>query len=161
MLRDPPPPPVLPSAPAVVSVSAPSVRSSTSAAFSGSVNSEGAATTVHFVYGLDAHYRGPGASGVVYDHSTGTSPVGSDFTAHNVTLAAAGLVANARYHVQLVATNAGGTTRGPDQTFTTAKDPPPTPPVLGQEANVQPVKGLVLFKLNGHFVPLTEARQIP
>jgi hypothetical protein len=149
-----PPPPV------VASVQPPSVRSSTSAVFSGSVNPEGSATSVHFVYGLDARYRGPGASGVVYDQSTSTVAVGSDSAAHNVSLPASGLVPNARYHVQLVATNAAGTTRGPDQTFTTAKDKEPAPPVLAEKVNVLPVAGLVRIKVNGRFVPLTEARQI-
>ncbi len=148
--------------PVVASVGKPAVLSSTAARFSGSVNPRGAATTAHFVFGLDARYRPTGGSGVVYDQSTGTVPVGSDSAAHQVTLSASGLVPNAIYHVQLVATNAAGTVRGPDQTFKTAEDKAPASPVLAQKINLAPVKGLVLVRLKpgGAFVPLTEARQV-
>ena len=90
-----------------------------------------------------------------------------------------GLVPNALYHVRLVATNPAGTATGPDQTFTTLKDPAPPAPVLGKEANFFPVNGLVFVKFPGShsaadqfgpnaaftkgqgFIPLTEARQLP
>jgi hypothetical protein len=176
----PPPSPPLPSVgrPSVTSVNPPTVRSSTAAGFSGSVNPEGSSTSAHFVFGLDARYRGAGASGIVYDQSTATAPVGSDFAAHQVSLSATGLVPNALYHVKLVATSAAGTTSGPDQTFMTGKDQAPPPPVLGRQVNVVPIKGLVFIKpppgkaitagqfgsaftKGTGFVPLTEARQVP
>jgi hypothetical protein len=60
-----------------------------------------------------------------------------------------------------VATNTAGTTFGPDVTFMTAKSAPPGSPALGQSFNIKPVSGIVLIKLHGHFVPLTQLRQIP
>jgi hypothetical protein len=62
----------------------------------------------------------------------------------------------------LVATNAAGTTFGPDQTFTTAQAAAPPPPVLGKSENAQPVSGTVFIRLSsGQFVRLTGAQQIP
>lgn len=164
-------PPPTPGAP-TVSPGAPTVAGSGSAGFSGSVVPDGLATTAYFQYGLDPRYTGGGA--LVYDQSTPSQPVASDFTTHPVSASASGLVPNALYHVRLVASNGAGTTTGPDQTFTTAADPPPPPPVLGKEANFAPVSGTVYVKppgLSGHahaaltkgtgFIPLTEARQLP
>ena len=72
-----------------------------------------------------------------------------------------GSVPNALYHVRLVATNSAGTTVGPDVTFTTAKAPAPGSPALGKTVNISLVSGLVLVKIHGVFVPLTELTQIP
>jgi hypothetical protein len=46
----------------------------TSAAFDGSVNPDGLATTAHFEYGLDSKYTNPGTSGPVYDQQTPSRP---------------------------------------------------------------------------------------
>ena len=146
--------------PAPVVTGAPVVHGSSGAAFSGSANPDGLATTAHFEYGLDSQYTSPGTSGPVYDHSTSPQPVGSDFSSHPVTASVSGLVPNALYHVRLVAINAAGTTNGPDRTFTTAKAPAPNAPTLGQTFNVA-ATGLVLIKIHGVFVPLTQLRQIP
>ncbi len=54
-----------------------------------------------------------------------------------------------------------GTTRGPDQTFTTPADPAPPPPVAGQSEDVKPAGGAVFILSNGKLVPLTENRQLP
>jgi hypothetical protein len=160
----------------MVSAGAPTVAVGGSAGFSGSVNPEGLSTTASFQYGLDPRYTGGGA--FVYDASTPTQPVASDFAGHAVSASASGLVPNALYHVRLVASNSAGTTYGPDQTFTTATDPAPPPPVLGKDANFAPVAGTVYVKppgatriaglLSGStltkgtgFIPLTEARQLP
>ena len=164
--------------PPSVSPSPPEVKSSTESAFSGMVNPNGSSTTAHFEYGLDPRYT-PGGP-VVYDHTTPVQQVGSDDVEHSVTATATELVPNALYHVRLVATNGAGTVVGPDQTFMTAKDPMPPPPVLGKTFNAVPVSGLVFVKpppgkslgkavdaavhglVKGHgFVPLTEARQLP
>ncbi len=162
-----------------VTAGKPSVLSSSSAAFSGTVDPEGLGTTAHFEYGLDPKYSGTGSTTIVYDQTTPDQSVGSDFTAHNVSATVTGLVPNALYHVRLVATNTAGTATGPDQTFTTLKDPAPPAPVLGKEANFFPVNGLVFVKFPGShsaadqfgpnaaftkgqgFIPLTEARQLP
>jgi hypothetical protein len=142
----------------MVATGAPSVKSSSGAALEGSVNPQGLPTTAHYEYGLDSHFR---ASGPVYDQSTPAQNVGSDFSSHTVTASLSGLVPNALYHVRLVATNSAGTTFGPDATFTTKEDPPPPSPKLGGSFNAQPVNGLVLVKINGKFIPITEVRQIP
>ena len=46
-------------------------------------------------------------------------------------------------------------------TFTTAKAPAPGSPTLGKTFNISLVSGLVLVKIHGVFVPLTELTQIP
>jgi hypothetical protein len=144
---------------------APAAEGTTSAGFSGTVTPEGLATKAHFEYGLDSAYRsadGRAAGGApVYDQRTPDQDVGSDFSAHSVSATVSRLVPNAVYHVRLVASNSAGTSYGSDQTFKTKKDPPPPPPVLGKSFDVKVVSGVVLIKVNGQFVPLTEARQIP
>ncbi len=142
----------------VLTTEPPSVTA-TSAGFSGSANPDGLATTAVFQYGLDPKYSGGGP--VVYTNSTSAQTVGSDFASHQVSASVSGLVPNALYHVRLVATNAAGTTFGPDVTFTTAKAPAPGSPTLGKSFNISLVSGLVLVKVNGHFIPLTELTQIP
>jgi DNA-binding beta-propeller fold protein YncE len=144
-------------APAIASTAS-AASSSTTARFSGAVNPEGSATTAHFEYGLDPRYTG--SSKIVYDQSTADEAVGADFTSHDISASQSGLVPNALYHVRLVATNSFGTTVGPDVTFKTKQDPAPNAPSLGKSFNVS-ATGLVLVKLHGKFVPLTELRQIP
>jgi hypothetical protein len=154
----------------------PAVTGSTGAAFSGSVNPNGLATTVSFQYGLDPSLEGS-TGPVVYTQSTSAQQIGSGFTNQAVSTSVSGLLSNAEYHVRIVAANSAGTTDGPDQTFTTPKGPAPPPPVLGKLVNVKPVAGIVLIKLPGGyaadlaagaalakgqgFIPLTEARQLP
>ena len=145
--------------PSPVVTGRPSVEGSTTAAFAGSVNPDGSATTAHFEYGLDRRYITAGASGPQYDHSTPSQSVGSDFSSHPISASVSGLVPNALYHVRLVAKNAAGTSDGPDMTFTTDRGPVPGAPGLGTTFNVSPT-GLVLIKVHGVFVPLTELTKI-
>jgi len=98
---------------------------------------------------------------VVYDQSTPPQTLPADTTPHAVSASAAGLVPNALYHVRLVASNATGTTFGPDQTFTTPAGPAPPPPVLGRSVNVKPVSGQVFVLVGTKLVPLTEGEQLP
>ena len=159
----PPPsqPPATQQAPPSVSGGAPTSKSSSGAAISGSVNPQGMQTQEFFEYGLDLSERGPGASTTLYDQQTPAQQVGSDTAAHTVTAPLTGLVPGALYHVRLVAINAAGTTDGPDQTFTTAAAPAPPPPVLGQSQDVKPVSGKVFIKTaSGQFIPLTGATKI-
>jgi hypothetical protein len=145
-----------------VSGGAPNTRTGNGATVSGTVNPENLGTTAFFQYGLDPSFRGPGASSTVYDQSTPAQQVGADAVTHTVTASLTGLVPGALYHVRLVATNAAGTTFGPDQTFTTAQAAAPPPPVLGKSENAQPVSGTVFIRLSsGQFVRLTGAQQIP
>ena len=145
--------------PSQVVTGPPDVKGSTTAGFAGSVNPDGAATTAHFEYGLDRRYVTPGGSGPQYDHSTPSQSVGSDFTSHSVSASVSGLVPNALYHVRLVATNAAGTTDGPDMTFRTDRGPVPGAPGLGKTFNVSST-GLVLIEVNGVFIPVTELTKI-
>jgi hypothetical protein len=144
---------------APVLTGAPPSVSTTGAVFSGAVNPDGLATTAFFQYGLDPKYTGGGP--VVYTNTTPAQQVGSDFASHALSASVSSLVPNAVYHVRLVATNTIGTTFGPDTTFTTKAAPPPSQPTLGQTFNIAPVSGVVLVKINGAFVPLTQLRQIP
>jgi hypothetical protein len=155
-----PPPPPPPSPPATVP-GTPAATSATAAGFSGSVNPNGQVTTVSFQYGIDSRYRPGGGSAVIYDQSTPPQALPADTIPHPVTASATGLVPNALYHVRLVATNATGTTFGPDQTFTTPPGPAPPPPVLGQTVNVKPVSGQVFILVAGKLVPLTDTQKIP
>ncbi len=168
--------PAVPASVPVVHTAAPVVQGSSGAAFSGTVDPEGLATTAYFEYGLDPKYSGGGA--VVYGAKTAAQPIGFDLSNHPVSVSVSGLLPNALYHVRLVAINGDGTTIGPDETFTTAMSAPPPPPVLGKTVNATPVSGLVYIKLphgkrasdvevndalikGQGFVPLTEPRQLP
>jgi hypothetical protein len=145
--------------PTPVSTGTPPSIGGTTAAFTGSVNPGGLPTTAFFQYGLDPKYTGGGP--ITYPQSTPVQAVGSDFTIHTVTASVTGLVPNATYHVRLVATNAAGTSFGPDIVFNTLKTAPPPPHTLGNTFNISLVNGVVLIKIHGVFIPLTELQQIP
>ena len=139
----------------------PPTVTSTGANFSALVNPNGQATTGYFQYGLDLKYSKLGGSGPDYTNSTPQQAIAGDFNDHFVNASVTGLVPNALYHVRLVATNAAGTTFGPDMTFTTTHGGTPGSPTLGKTFNVSTVSGLVLVKVHGVFIPLTELTQIP
>src|ERR1700733_4612362 len=149
----------LQSAPTPVVTGSPPSIGGTTASFTGSVDPNGLPTTAFFQYGLDPKYAGAGP--VAYTQSTPAQSVGSDFTSHTVTASVSGLVPNALYDVRLVATNSGGTTFGPEVTFTTLRTPSPGAPTLGKTFNISVVNGVVLVKIHGVFVRLTELTQIP
>jgi 6-phosphogluconolactonase (cycloisomerase 2 family) len=154
--------PGAPGPPTPVLTGAPTAVTDAGAAFSGTVNPEGLATTVVFQYGLDRRYSQPAATGPNYTQQTRAQSVGSDFTTHGIgPIVVSGLLPNAVYHVRLVATNSAGSAFGQDVTFRTALAPAPPPPTLGQTFNVAPVSGLVLVLLHGHLVPLTQLEQLP
>jgi hypothetical protein len=170
------PPSVTPSAPTVTT---------NSVGLNASVNPNGNDTVVFFKYGLDPKY-GLTTSSNLYTDQTAPQDIGAGMTPTPVMAAATGLVPNALYHYEVVATNQYGTTTSTDQTFTTAALAPPPPPVIGREANFSPVSGNVYVMVpppthapiavfqpsfSGHaiaaltkgvgFVPLTQARQLP
>ncbi len=101
-----------PNPPAVQSGAATGVSAS-AATLHGSVNPEGAALSdCHFDYGTTSAY---GSSVPCSSLPTsGNSPV-------EVSAALSGLTPNSTYHLQIVATNPGGTSRGAERTFTTAE----------------------------------------
>ena len=165
-------------APPTAFMSAPKVHGSDKASFSGSVNPDGAATTVTFAYGLDPKYGLTSATNLYVDQ-TSAQTIGAGTSAVAVTATATGLVPDALYHVRIVATSASGTTTSSDHTFKTAALPPPPPPVIGQAANFTPVSGTVYVKPPGGthagfepdaqnvaatagqgYIPLTQARQL-
>ncbi|MFZ4545999.1 MAG: beta strand repeat-containing protein, partial [Bacteroidales bacterium] len=82
----------------------------TGATLNGSINANGASTTVTFEYGLTTGY----GTIVTADQSPVT---GSSATL--VSKAITGLTASTPYHYRVLGVNAGGTTNGLDQTFTT------------------------------------------
>jgi hypothetical protein len=105
----------------------------TTVLLSGTLNSESAATTYHFVYVDAAEYEPQaadpyiaGASTIVASAPTPTLLASSGDESVGP-LPLSGLRAGTTYHYALVATNEEGTVRGPDYTFTTAA---PTPPVV-------------------------------
>jgi hypothetical protein len=162
-------------APPTASTNAPKVLGAERASFSGTVNPDGSATTVSFEYGLDPKYGLTSAANLYVEQTPGQA-VGAGNSAVPVAATVSGLVPHALYHVRVIATSADGTTTSTDRTFTTKSLPPPPPPVLGQQANLTPVSGMVYVKLPGHthgirtnaatakgqgFIPLTDARQLP
>jgi hypothetical protein len=111
--------------PPAVTVGNPTEVTNSSAGLNGSVNPEGQATSYYYRYGTTDAYglqTSPASVG------SGTTPVAVHTTLH-------GLSSNATYHYQLVATNPGGTTYGPDQILTAASS---QAVVLGHEGFVSP-----------------------
>jgi hypothetical protein len=101
--------------PDVTTTAATSV-SSNGATLNGTVNPNNQATTYQFQYGTTTSYGSvapatPGSAG------SGASPV-------TESAAITGLTGSTTYHYRLTATNATGTSNGPDQTFVTGITPP-------------------------------------
>jgi hypothetical protein len=103
------------SAPAAVTTNPATKVASFSATLNGSVNPRGSTTTVYFQWGTTTGYG----------HTTATQPKTGN-TSLAITANISGLSASHLYHFRIVATNGGGTTFGPDRTFTTlsATGPP-------------------------------------
>ena len=102
-----------PSAPTATTDSASSV-SATGATLNGTINDNGADTTVTFDHGLDTNY---GTNTAATTGGTVTSGAGS--TA--VSTALTGLACNTTYHFRVKGVNSAGTTNGSDVSFTTSK----------------------------------------
>ena len=141
----------------------------TTATLSADVNPNGTATTYVVDYGTTTDYG----------QQTPAASVGGGSDPQAASQGLSGLKPQTTYHFRFQATNAGGTTLGPDATFTTAPPPapeappeappappPPTPPaapagppapVQGVSVDVLPFLGTVL--VNG--VPLQAGQQIP
>ena len=105
--------------PAVGAVSASSVSTS-GATLRGAIDPRGEATTYVFQYGPTTHYG----------FSTKRESAGSGTASVTVQARTGSLKAGITYHVRLVATNASGSTDGPDRSFTVPKattKPKPTP----------------------------------
>jgi hypothetical protein len=88
-----------------------------SATLSGSVNPKGSPTSYRFEYGPTS----------AYGSSTPAVAAGSGKNAVAAVASLDGLTPATTYHYRVVATNAGGPTKGSDQTFTTGSAQPPAP----------------------------------
>ncbi len=182
-------PPPSPAPPTLAVTSPPTVLTTTSAAFTTTVNPEGLETEVHFEYGPVLGGANPASTAAItYGSVTPNQSVGSGFSNQTVSATVTGLLPNVTYNVRAVATNSAGSATGANQTLVTPADPPPPPPVLGKSVNVTPVSGIVYIELppgatlasvspfspfalgaqaiqaltkGRSFIPLTEARQIP
>jgi phosphodiesterase/alkaline phosphatase D-like protein len=112
-----------PSAPTAVTGSATPLTTKT-ATITGSVTSNGAATTYSFEYG-------PTTS---YGSQTATRNAGPRAASVSVSANVWGLSPGTTYHYALVATNSAGTTTGSDETFTTFSPPAPVVSTGGASA---------------------------
>lgn len=115
--------------PTVLTGTAANVTQNT-ATITGAVDPEGSRTTYEFQLGIDTSY----GVEIFGSAGSGTQPEPFAVTLNNLQPATT-------YHYRLLATNAGGTTYGEDQTLTTSVYPtatlitPPTPPLL----NIPPI----------------------
>ena len=129
----------LPNAPAVVTEAASSVTQ-TSATLNATVNPEGGnVTDCHFEYGTTNAYGS--SAPCTPSPASETSPV-----AVSASLRILGLTANTTYHFRIVATNAGGESKGSDQTFETL---PNAPAVNSIEPAEGPTAGGTEVKIKG------------
>ena len=102
-----------------------------SATVSGTVNPNGTATTYHFDYGTSTNYGSQAPA-------SPDPSAGSGTTALTESTTLTGLSPNTLYHYRIVATNAGGTSDGPDQTFTTTEAGTSPSPIVttGSASNI-------------------------
>jgi streptogramin lyase len=147
-------------------------------ALSAQVGANAQATSYFFEYGPTSGY----GSATVHESA------GSAGAPARVSATVSGLTPGARYHYRAVASNASGTTYGPDATFTVAGAPSastrtktevtgaiaeapllsaggrPTPvPVMGRQASIGILSGAILVRLAGSrsFVALSGAAVVP
>jgi hypothetical protein len=93
---------------ATVTTDLPTNITNSSVRLNGRVNPNGLTTSVHFEYGISTSY---GSSSPTHSYSGNTT--------QRVSIDAAGLAPNTRYHFRIVGTNILGTVYGSDETFTT------------------------------------------
>ena len=88
-----------------------------SATLNGTIDPVGVPTSYHFAYGTSSAYGSVAPFPEQY--------VANDRTTHTVSQMIGGLAPGTTYHYALVANSPGGTTTGPDETFTTPLVPVP------------------------------------
>ncbi len=112
----------LPPAPVADAEAASSVTQ-TGGTLNGSVTTQDAETTYHFQYVDDTSFHSTGwYTAVSVPQPEPSTPASPQPTA--VSTGVGGLAPDTVYHGRLVATNAGGTTEGPEETFTTRSPRP-------------------------------------
>ncbi len=122
-------PVVLPNSPTVVTKAASSVTQ-TSATLNATVNpNSGEVSECKLEYGTAASYGSSAPCSLL---------PGSGNSAIAVSAAVAGLTPDTTYHVRISATNAGGTSKGSDETFNTLTTPSLTASFTREEANGRP-----------------------
>ena len=87
-----------------------------SAVLNGLVNPNGFNTTCYFEYGIST-------TPITYPLSTTPQAIGNGTSDIAITNTVSGLASNTPYNFRVAASNAGGTTNGNNQTFTTAEPP--------------------------------------
>jgi hypothetical protein len=111
-----------------------------SATLRGTIDPEGQAVTdYHFEWGATNAYGNSTPAGNL---PSGSAPV-------PVEAELEGLAAGQTYHYRLVATNATGTTQGPDQSFTTPAGPPHLPQRGYEIASQYPTGGFPMYGFTG------------
>ena len=112
----------LPPDPPLVDETSSSGITATGASLAAMVNPNQGLTFYQFEFGGTEAYG---------SHTLPSDPIGDDAAFHPVADTLSGLQPSTTYHYRVVATNFGGTTFGPDRTFTTADAPvPPAPPLV-------------------------------
>ncbi len=104
---------VIPDVAPVVATGEVGTLTGSTAVLNGTVRPRGASTTYRFVYGTT----------VAYGQSSATQDAGAGDATLGVGATIAGLAPNTGYHYRLLATNASGTSTGPDRTFTSGDAP--------------------------------------
>lgn len=97
----------------------------------------GRVTAALYAEGLPTSYRVEHGPTLAYGSQTATESVPATAREQPVTVALTGLPPGARYHVRVVATNAAGTSTGPDLVLKT----PPGPPFLSYPAPAASLTG--------------------
>ncbi len=129
----------LATSPPAVSGESSSAVGDSSATVTATVNPGGQETTYAFEYGTDTHYASQTA---VQSAGAGTQPVSESTQL-------AGLRPGTVYHYRMLATNAGGTTAGPDATFKTTGIAPPEPVPAAPSTGPATAVGVESATLNG------------
>ncbi|HEY5045292.1 MAG TPA: NHL repeat-containing protein [Solirubrobacteraceae bacterium] len=117
----------LPNPPSASTDAASGVSQST-AMLNGTIDPQGAPTSYYF------ECSGPGVFSII------SGQTGSSAGERRTTAPLTGLVPGSTYRYRLIATNAGGTTTGTYQSFSTAPSPPSSPPavITGDTSNLTP-----------------------
>jgi phosphodiesterase/alkaline phosphatase D-like protein len=137
-----------PNAPGVETTAASSITQTT-ATLNATVNPNGGAVTdCKFEYGTTTEYKSTPVSCASLPGS-GTSPVA-------VSAAVTGLTANTTYHYRVSATNASGTSKGSDQSFTTLGNAPVV--VTGSAAAVTASSAILNATVNPNGVEVSECK---